>query len=97
MLKHICFVTFLVLLSAAAGCGHHPGANVQDDAHLPDPIRVASTELRVLKNVELAPAGRVRGSAFLPAVANARELVLAYAQGGRVTRIQFPGPFKTSS
>ncbi len=46
--------------------------------------------LRVLKNVELAAAGRVRGSAFLPVIPDAGALVLEYAQGNRVTQIEIP-------
>ena len=52
--------------------------------------------LRVLKNVELAPAGKVERSAFLPNVARAKALVVDYSQDGATNRIeillQMPGP-----
>ncbi|WP_373499072.1 hypothetical protein [Desulfococcus sp.] len=48
--------------------------------------------LRVLKNVELAPAGKVEGSAFLPNIPNPRALVVNYAQGGKTNRVEVPLP-----
>jgi len=46
--------------------------------------------LRVLKNVELAPAGKVEGSAFLPNIAGAKALVVDYVQYGTTNRIEIP-------
>jgi len=46
--------------------------------------------LRVMKNVELAPAGKVEGSAFLPNITKAKELVVDYAQNGTTYRIEIP-------
>lgn len=46
--------------------------------------------LRVLKNVELAPAGRVTGSAFLPNIANSKALTIDYEAGGTKERIEIP-------
>lgn len=46
--------------------------------------------LRVLKNVELAPAGKVERSAFLPNVARAKALVVDYSQDGATNRIEIP-------
>lgn len=48
--------------------------------------------LRVLKNVELAPGGRVGGSAFLPNLPNPRALVVNYSHGGRTARVELPLP-----
>ena len=50
--------------------------------------------LRVLKNVELAPAGKVERSAFLPNITKAKVLVVDYAQDGRTYRIEIPLPMK---
>jgi hypothetical protein len=47
-------------------------------------------ELRVLKNVELAPAGKVERSAFLPIVARGKVLVVDYSQDGTTNRIEIP-------
>jgi ethanolamine utilization microcompartment shell protein EutS len=52
--------------------------------------------LRVLKNVELAPAGKVERSAFLPNITRARLLVVDYAQGGTTYRIEIPLPSQGS-
>jgi len=46
--------------------------------------------LRVLKNVELAPAGKVERSAFLPIVTRAKVLVVDYSQDGTKNRIEIP-------
>ena len=48
--------------------------------------------LRVLKNVELAPAGKVEGSAFLPNIPNPRALVVVYTQGDMTSRMEIPLP-----
>ena len=48
--------------------------------------------LRVLKNVELAPAGKVEGSAFLPNIARPEALVVDYAQDVTTNRIEIPLP-----
>lgn len=45
-------------------------------------------DLRKLKRVELAPGGRVTGSAFLPDVTNAKALVVDYGQGNAKERIE---------
>ena len=47
-------------------------------------------ELRKLKLVELAPGGRVIGSAFLPDVVNAESLVIDYGYGGARERVEIP-------
>ncbi|MEA3276287.1 MAG: hypothetical protein U9Q81_13560 [Pseudomonadota bacterium] len=46
--------------------------------------------LRKLKNVELAPAGRVKGSAYLPNIQNRKALVIDYGHGDRSERIELP-------
>lgn len=48
--------------------------------------------LRVLKNVELAPAGKVERSAFLPDITGAKALVVDYAQDGATGRIEVALP-----
>ena len=48
--------------------------------------------LRVLKNVELAPAGKVEGSAFLPNITRPKALVVDYIQDGTTNRIEIPLP-----
>lgn len=48
--------------------------------------------LRVLKNVELAPDGRVGGSAFLPDIPNPRALVVIYSHTGKTDRVELPLP-----
>ena len=50
--------------------------------------------LRVLKNVELAPAGKVEGSAFLPNVTRPKALVIDYIQDGMTNRIEIPVPIQ---
>ena len=50
--------------------------------------------LRVLKNVELAPAGKVEGSAFLPNIVRAKALVVDYVQYGTTNRIEIPLPIQ---
>jgi ethanolamine utilization microcompartment shell protein EutS len=50
--------------------------------------------LRVLKNVELAPAGKVERSAFLPNIARAKVLVVDYALDAAVYRIDLPLPIQ---
>jgi len=51
---------------------------------------------RVLKHVELAPAGKVKRSAFLPNITKAKLLVVDYARDGATHRLeiplQLPGP-----
>jgi hypothetical protein len=47
-------------------------------------------ELRRLKDVELAPAGSARGSAFLPKVTNARALAVDYGRGEELRRVEIP-------
>ncbi len=46
--------------------------------------------LRVLKNVELAPAGMVEGSAFLPNITKPKALVVDYILDGTTNRIEIP-------
>ena len=48
--------------------------------------------MRVLKNVELAPTGKVEGSAFLPNITRPRALVVDYVQKGMRNRIEIPLP-----
>jgi hypothetical protein len=50
--------------------------------------------LRVLKNVELAPAGKVERSAFLPNVTRAKVLVVDYAKDGTTRRLEIPLPLQ---
>ena len=50
--------------------------------------------LRVLKNVELAPAGKVEGSAFLPNITRTKALVVDYVQYGTTNRIEIPLPMQ---
>jgi hypothetical protein len=50
--------------------------------------------LRVLKNVELAPAGKVERSAFLPNIARAKLLVVDYAFDATTYRIDLPLPIQ---
>jgi hypothetical protein len=46
--------------------------------------------LRRIKSVELAPAGRFSGSAFLPRVEKPRALVVDWGQGAETERIELP-------
>lgn len=48
--------------------------------------------LRVLKNIELAPGGKVEGSAFLPHIVRPKLVVVDYFQDGRNHRIEIPLP-----
>jgi hypothetical protein len=48
--------------------------------------------LRVLKNIELAPGGRMEGSAFLPNIAQPKTLIVDYVQHGVVNRLEIPLP-----
>lgn len=48
--------------------------------------------LRVLKNVELAPAGMAEGSAFLPNIKRPKALVVDYILNGTTNRIEIPLP-----
>ncbi|HBI14199.1 MAG TPA: hypothetical protein DDY20_01545 [Desulfobulbaceae bacterium] len=48
--------------------------------------------LRVLKNVEIAPAGKVERSAFLPAIAGGKALAVDYARDGASERIEVSLP-----
>lgn len=50
--------------------------------------------LRMLKNVELAPAGELEGSAFLPNMTRPKALVVDYAQDGATNRIEIPLPIQ---
>jgi hypothetical protein len=50
--------------------------------------------LRVLKNVELAPGGKVERSAFLPNITKVKLLVVDYAQDGKTYRIEIPLPMQ---
>jgi hypothetical protein len=50
--------------------------------------------LRLLKNVELATAGKVEGSAFLPNIMRPKTLVVDYAQDGTTNRIEIPLPIQ---
>ena len=43
---------------------------------------------RVLNKVELAPEGKVTGSAFLPNIPNAKALVISYAKGEKAERLE---------
>ena len=49
---------------------------------------------RMLKNVELAPAGELEGSAFLPNMTRPKALVVDYAQDGATNRIEIPLPIQ---
>ena len=49
---------------------------------------------RVLNNMELAPGGRATGSAFLPNVPGARSVVVQYNQGGTISLLEVPLPYK---
>jgi hypothetical protein len=49
-----------------------------------------SFSLRRLKDVELAPGGRVSGSAFLPKIPNAEYLVIDYEARGTSERLKIP-------
>lgn len=48
--------------------------------------------LRAIKKVELAPAGRMAGSAFLPNITNAKTLVIDYTSDDRTVRLEIPLP-----
>ena len=50
--------------------------------------------MRVLKNVELAPTGKVEGSAFLPNITRPKALFVDYAQYGITNRIEIPLPIR---
>jgi hypothetical protein len=50
--------------------------------------------LRVLKNVELAPKGQVRGSAFFQDIDYPKALIIDYVLGDSPKRIEFPMPTK---
>jgi hypothetical protein len=49
---------------------------------------------RMLKNVELAPAGELEGSAFLPNMTRPKALVVDYNQEGTTNRIEIPLPIQ---
>ena len=68
------------ILSGAASIS---GANAQASAK-----RAFAT--RKLKNVELAPAGTVQGSAFLPEIADRQALVIDYGTGDKTGRVEIP-------
>ncbi len=46
--------------------------------------------LRVLKNVELAPGGKIEGSAYLPNITGPKTLVVDCAQGVKTYRVEIP-------
>jgi hypothetical protein len=46
--------------------------------------------MRVLKNVELAPAGKMEGSAFLPNITRPKSLVVFYVQNNMANRVEIP-------
>jgi hypothetical protein len=48
--------------------------------------------VRVLKGVELAPGGKVAGSAFLPDIPDAKELVIDYLRGSENGRVEIALP-----
>jgi hypothetical protein len=48
--------------------------------------------LRVLKNIELAPGGRMEGSAFLPNISQPKTLIVDYEQYDVVNRLEIPLP-----
>lgn len=48
--------------------------------------------LYVLKNVELAPAGKIQGRTFLPNITAAKELAMDYVLIGTTRRVQIPLP-----
>jgi hypothetical protein len=52
--------------------------------------------MRVLKNVELAPTGKVEGSAFLPNTTRPKALVVDYVQDSMTNRIEIPLPIRGS-
>ena len=68
------------ILSGAASVS---GANAQADAK-------RAFGARKLKNVELAPAGIVKGSAFLPEIADRKALVIDYGTGDATDRVEIP-------
>ena len=47
---------------------------------------------RLLNGIELAPEGRVHGSAFLPNIPQARTLVVKYTQVGATDYLEIPLP-----
>lgn len=48
--------------------------------------------LRVLKNIELDPEGKVEGSAFLPNIVNPKRVVLDYSKNGSASRVKIDLP-----
>jgi hypothetical protein len=72
---------FSVLSSAASASSAEAKANAK-----------RAFTLRVLKDVELAPTGKIEGSAFLPNIARPKALVVGYAQDGTANRIEIPLP-----
>lgn len=46
--------------------------------------------LRMLKNVEIAPMGKMQGSAFLPNITKPQMLVVDAAQNGKTYRVEIP-------
>jgi ethanolamine utilization microcompartment shell protein EutS len=50
--------------------------------------------MRVLKNVELTPTGKVEGSAFLPNITRPKTLIVDYVQDGITNRIEIPLPIQ---
>ena len=46
--------------------------------------------LRMLKNVEIAPMGKIQGSAFLPNITKPQMLVIDAAQNGSIFRVEMP-------
>lgn len=66
-----------ILSGAVSASAAQTGANAQREF-----------VLRRLKEVELAPGGRVQGSAFLPAIQSPKSLVLDCGCGGKTERIE---------
>jgi hypothetical protein len=51
--------------------------------------------VRAIKDVELAPAGNMTGSAFLPNITNAKALIVDYAREDRNGRLEIRLPTRT--
>jgi hypothetical protein len=54
----------------------------------------AASAWSAVKNVELAPAGELEGSAFLPNMTRPKALVVDYTQEGTTNRIEIPLPIQ---
>lgn len=68
-----------ILSGAASASSSHVAANARRDF-----------ALRRIKEVELAPGGRVEGSAFLPIVSDPKALVLDWGDGGKPQQVELP-------